>query len=103
MAYVEKYLQQLDAPDFTRLSALCRAFFSRRMEIINGGFQRSSMHELHDVIRLAIVIESQVMNRHDAGMLELAGNLSFAKKSISCPAAIGAQAFERHLASDAGI
>src|SRR5262245_56096720 len=54
------------------------------MELLDRRFQRLAVNEAHDVARLAIRALDHTVNRHDAGMFELGGNLGFQLEAPAC-------------------
>ncbi len=54
------------------------------MEIVNGFLQAVAANETHHIERSAVRMRAQAVDRHDAGVLEPAGDFRFQKKA--CPA-----------------
>src|SRR4051794_2679012 len=73
------------------------------VKIFDSLLERFAVDELHDVIRLAVRAGADFMNRHDAGVFELPGDLSFQHKARLLVIVSRPHPLERHVSADAVV
>src|SRR5262249_51190537 len=81
--------------------AILQAAPGRVMKSLDGIPQRLTLDETHRVTRLASLISHQAVDRHDARMLQLAGNLGFEQEAAASRRVAGVvvlDAFQGNLA-----
>ena len=73
------------------------------MVIVDGLLERAAVDELHHVIRLAGFVEADLVDRHHAGVLQLARDLGFVQELFRLGFAAGADLLQRDDAANGAI
>ena len=76
------------------------------MESLDRLLERVAPDEPHRVVRAAIVVGTQTVDRHDAGVFEPTGDLGFQEKSLSAGRVVGVESricLSSHLAMQLGV
>jgi hypothetical protein len=95
VADVEKDLQQARALDL----AMLERSVGVRVKLVDRGFERPPLHERHHVERASLVVEAEVVDRNDPGMLELSRDLRFAEEALARRVALAYEPLEGDLAT----
>ena len=73
------------------------------MVLLDDFLERPAVDELHDVERLALLVDAQLVDRHDARVFELAGDLGLDAEAVDLVRPLAQHPFQRHRPADRGV